>query len=576
LGGGGGGLAMRRLSIIDVAGGAQPVYNEDGSAVIVYNGEVYNSPELHEELEARGHKFRSHSDTEVLVHLWEEKGEKMLEDLRGMFAFAIWDVRRRELLLARDRMGKKPLYWAIAGNWLAFASELKSLRAHPGIRAEVDADALRLLLALQYIPSPRTPFRGVNKLPPGHLLTVRGGRTEVKRWWRLSPRDGGADYAGAVREVRRKLEESVRMRLLSEVPLGALLSGGLDSSAVVALMAGMGSGPVKTFTVAFDTPGGKADAECARMVAARYRTEHLELPVGEEEALSCADAVFSSLDEPILDPACLPTYLVSRLARQKVTVALTGEGGDESFAGYLRYRLARMPAFPVPGARPLVDALEDAGLARARTAKAVWAATEKPGYARHLYSAMAFAPGRYRRLFGPAGLDAASAVFRPLFESYGGPDRLNRTLAADLETWLSDDLLQKVDRMSMAVSLEARTPLLDHTLQEYLHGLPGSFKLGGGSSKRIFRDAVRNLLPPEILSRKKVGFEPPWGEWFRGRLREPLRDALASSSFASFGFIDRRQAARLADAHERTGKFGLEMFCLYALAEWGKRHASSS
>jgi len=568
------GLAMRRLSIIDVKGGNQPIFNEDGTVAIVYNGETFNAPELRSQLEGRGHRFKTRSDTEVLVHLYEDRGEDLVNELRGMFAFALWDSRSRKLVLARDRMGKKPLYWAKAGDWLVFGSELKALRAHPAVRTEVDPDRILELLALQYIPSPGTPYRGVNKLAPGHLLVLKDGKEDIRRYWTLKPGEASGSFADWTVRLRAQLEESVKMRMLSDVPVGALLSGGLDSSAIVALMAKVSPEPVRTFTVAFDTPGGRADADSARQVSKEFGTIHYELSVGEAEAMAAGEAAFRALDEPILDPACLPTYLISKLARENVTVALTGEGGDEAFAGYLRYRLTGMGAYPVPGMRTAANMLESAGLATTRTAKGVWAVTSIDPVMRHLYSVTAFAPGRFRGIFG-RGVELADKVFRPLFEGYGGTEPLNRVLAVDTMTWLADDLLQKVDRMSMAVSLEARTPLLDHPMIEFLHTIPGQAKLRESDHKRLFKAAVGPMLPPAVMNRKKVGFEPPWGDWFCGRLRDSLRSAIEGPELASLGFVDRKAALRLADDHQkRGGGHGLELFSLYALAEWKRLHAS--
>jgi len=567
------GLAMRRLSIIDLQTGRQPIFNEDGSIAIVYNGETYNAPELRRDLEGRGHKFKTRSDTEVLVHLYEEKGEDLVNDLRGMFAFALWDSRTRKLVLARDRMGKKPLYWARTADWLVFGSELKALKAHPQVRMEISPERLMELLALQYIPSPGTPYRDVQKLAPGHMLVLKDGKESIRRYWSLKPGEAKGNFSDWTVQLREKLEESVRLRMLSDVPVGALLSGGLDSSAIVAMMAKVSKEPVLTFTVAFDTPGGRADTENARQVAKEFGTIHHELKVGESEAMAAGEAAFRALDEPILDPACLPTYLISKLARENVKVALTGEGGDEAFAGYLRYRITEMGAYPIPGARGVVDFLEARGMASARTAKGTWAVTAVDPVLRHLYSATAFAPGRYRRIFG-RGVELADRVFRPLFDDYGGNDALNRVLAVDSMTWLADDLLQKVDRMSMAVSLEARTPLLDHPMIEFLHTIPWHAKLRESEHKRLFKAAVGPMLNRHVMKRKKVGFEPPWGAWFCGRLKDSLRSAIEGPELASLGFIDRKAAMKMADMHAKQGcGYGLELFSLYALAEWKRLHA---
>ncbi len=568
------GLAMRRLAILDVQGGGQPVFNEDRTVAVVYNGEIYNAPELRKRLEANGHTFRSHTDTEVLVHLYEDQGEGFIEALRGMFAFAIWDKPNRTLLLARDRIGKKPLYYAQAKSLLAFASELNALRACPEITLSLNEEEILKALVLQYIPSPGTPFHGVHKLPPGHLLTVRNGAVEVKRYWRLTAAPSSLSYQEARTNLDEQLKEAVRLRLLSDVPLGALLSGGVDSSGVVALMAKMAP-KVATFSVRFDHPGGEEDARFALEVAEKYGCDHHELHVGDAEAIEAIPRVFDALDEPILDPACLPTYLICRMAREYVTVVLTGEGGDEAFAGYARYRLARMPILPGQWLRAAVDQAFTHELISTRHVKGFHAITEPDVPTSHTFAVSAFAPSEHRRLFR-RDVSWIVPVFRPLFAAHPGSDRLNQTLAVDIETWLADDLLQKVDRMSMAVSLEARTPLLDHKLLEYAHSLPGAYKLNGKTHKRIFKDALAGLLPPELLARRKVGFEPPWGAWFRGHLKEILRDALASRPFRSWAFIDHTEVNRLLERHQRTGRYGLQLYCLFALAEWGRRHAASA
>lgn len=568
--GDGAGLAMRRLAIVDVAGGKQPLWNEDHTVGIVYNGEVFNGPDLQRELEARGHVFKTHSDTEAIVHLYEEKGAAVVDGLRGMFAFAILDRRRGRVLLARDRLGKKPLYWAVADGTLVFASELAALREYPGLDWSLDEDALHAALAIQYIPSPRTPYRHIHKLPAGHRLVFEAGVATVERYWRLTGAPSGLPYETAREAVLEHLTEAVRLRLLSEVPLGALLSGGIDSSGIVALMSRMMKEPVKTYAVRFDGTNGEADARFAREVAAQYGCDHHELYVGEAEALASLDRVFGALDEPVLDPACLPTFLVSKLARDSVTVALAGEGGDELFAGYARYRLARTAAWPARWLRPFADAAAARDVVSTRQAKAVWAATESDPALRHLYASAVYTPGGWRALTGLALADEAGA-YRGAYAGYGGADRLNATLVADLETWLADDLLQKVDRMSMAVSLEARTPFLDHPLVEFADALPGSYKLAGGITKRILKDALAPLLPPGLAARRKVGFEPPWGRWFRGPLRDRLHDALGAGAFRSFAWIDHREVDRLIVRNGRTGAHGLPLYGLLGLAEWAQR-----
>jgi asparagine synthase (glutamine-hydrolysing) len=560
------GMAMRRLAILDVEGGGQPVYNESGTVAVVFNGEIYNYPELKARLESRGHVFSTRTDTEILVHMYEEKGPALVSELAGMFAFALWDTTRKRLVLARDRIGEKPLYYA-----------LKSLRTIPGLSNEVDPENLLRALVLQYVPAPGSPYREIRKLPPGHMLVLADGKFAIERYWRLpsGPPPVRPTYPEAVAELVRRLEESVRARLLSDVPLGALLSGGIDSSSVVAFMAGKVKGPVKTFTVRFASPGGEADALCARQTAQMYGCDHTELFIGDSEALAALDPVLEALDEPVLDPACLPTYLVCRMARRQVTVVLSGEGGDEAFAGYARYRLEGMGSWPSALFRPAAGIAYRAGLISTRTAKALYALSAGSRAERHAHAVGAFSAPDYRRI---AKRDPGWTAegFRPLFDHFASQERLNRTLAVDFETWLPNDLLPKVDLMSMAVSLEARTPFLDHGLVEWALGLPASFKLSGGVSKRILKDAVASLLPPGLAARRKIGFEPPWGEWFRGPLAGRLADALASEPFRKWGFINHAEAGKLVQRNARTGEFGLQLYCLFALAEWGRRHAVRS
>jgi asparagine synthase (glutamine-hydrolysing) len=569
------GMAMRRLSIQDVEGGGQPIYNEAGTVAVVFNGEIYNYPELYRKLSERGHKFATKSDTEVLVHLYEEKGPALVNELNGMFAFALWDRTRNRLILARDRIGEKPLYYSYAGGVLAFASELKSLRTCPGVSGEIDPENVLRALSLQYVPAPGTPYLNIRKLPPGHNLVVEDGKFTVHRYWRLPASHGPSRlrYADAVAELVHRLEDSVRARLISDVPLGALLSGGIDSSAVVALMARKAAGAIKTFTVRFASPGGEADALCARQTAQMYECEHEELFVDDDAALGSLDAVLDSLDELVLDPACLPTYLVCKLARNKVTVVLSGEGGDEAFAGYARYRLERMGSWPAFLFNPAANLAFRAGLISTRSAKALYALSAGSAAGRHAYAVGAFAPLDYALITGrDAGWTADG--FGPRFDHFSSQGPLNRVLATDMETWLADDLLPKVDLMSMAASLEARTPFLDHGLLEWALGLPAEFKLTGRTHKRILKDAVGSMLPPGLAERRKIGFEPPWGEWFRGRLAGRLEDALASEPFRKWEFINHAEVAKLVERNAASGKFGLQLYCLFALAEWGRRHAA--
>lgn len=545
-------LGMRRLGIIDLAGGTQPIGNEDGEIQVVFNGEIYNYRELRRELAARGHRFRTESDTEVLVHLYEERGTGLVHELRGMFAFALWDARTDSLLLARDRLGIKPLYYATVGDGIIFGSELKALLAHGSVRARVDPAAIAWYLSLGYIPDPHSVFEGVSKLEPGHLLrwdAERGIRTE-RYWSPLVPETVRIEEADAAAEVRRLLEESVRYQLVSDVPLGAFLSGGLDSSSVVATMARHLNRPVSTFSIGFPEPEFN-EAPAAAAVARALGTEHHELIV-RPDVDDLIERVVGAFDEPFADSSAIPTLLVSALARRHVKVVLSGDGGDELFGGYTRYSAYVRRNVEIPGpVRALLGRLARRAphgmYGRNRLLELSRSARGR--YTGMVAHALAVEEGG---VAGAAVRNAAAGLdelLAPWFDQVVGRDAVSQAMLVDTMTYLPGDILTKVDRMSMAVSLEARVPLLDHRLVEFTAGLPSTMKLNGnGAGKRVFRAAVRGLVPDFVFNRPKQGFAVPLRPWLKRELRHRL-DALRAEDAPVREYIEPAAVARVIEEH---------------------------
>ncbi len=562
------GLAHRRLAIIDLsADGHQPLFNEDGSVCVVYNGEIYNYLELLKELASRGHRFRSRCDTEVVVHAWEEWGERCVERFNGMFAFAIWDSRSQTLFLARDRFGEKPLYygWLEDGHFL-FASELKSLLVHPKLRREISPQAVEDYFAYGYVPDPKTIYRDVLKLPPAHRLVVRrGGHPSPPRpYWNVTFQPSPpASEARIAEELIERLKHTVGTRMMADVPLGAFLSGGVDSSSVVAMMASQSPGPVNTCSISFDDVAYD-ESEYALEVSRLYRTDHFsrQATVGDFDLL---DQLAVFYDEPFADSSALPTYLVCSLARERVTVALSGDGGDEIFGGYRRYywheseeRIRAM--CPVALRRPVFSALA------AVYPKADWAPrflrakSTLQGLAResteaYFNSVCAITETVRERLFSPAHRQAlqgyrAIEVLRRHMDESQAPDSLSRIQYADIKTYLPGDILTKVDRASMAKSLEVRVPLLDHEFVEWVAKLPTSFKLNGQVGKHILKKALRRHLPHHLLYRRKMGFAVPLKAWFRGPLRERARAAITGRRLAESSYFDMPFLRSLLDQHQ--------------------------
>lgn len=546
-------LGMRRLSIIDVSRGHQPIANEDGSVQVVFNGEIYNHRALQAELERRGHRFATHSDTETLVHLYEEYGDEMVHHLRGMFAFAIWDARRHRLFVARDRLGIKPLHYWPTPDGVAFASEARSLRAwsefvaHGDLR--IDPGAVADYLAFGYVPETRSIYAGVTKLPPGHRLSwTRETGVHAERYWTPVRAEVAMDEQEAIEELRRLLADAVECHLESEVPLGAFLSGGIDSSAVVAQMTRLARGPVRTFAIGFDVDAFN-EAPHAAAVARALGTEHTELIV-RPDVDRLLERVVLGFDEPFADSSALPTFLVAELARRQVTVALSGDGGDELFGGYTRYATTvqrrELPALARVGAGIAARGLPLGTLGRGRL---VDLAQERPGrYAAQVALPLRLRDGGVARADLPGADRSLTHLFRPLFDAAAERDFATQLMLVDVQSYLPGDILTKVDRTSMAVSLEARVPLLDHLLVEFALSLPSGLKLRDGTGKWIFRQAIADLVPPEVLQRPKQGFSMPLGLWLRRELRHRV-EALLRPDSPVYAYVDARATRRLADEH---------------------------
>ncbi|MEW9899370.1 XrtA/PEP-CTERM system amidotransferase [Chitinivorax sp. PXF-14] len=563
------GFGHRRLSIIDLSSGQQPMFNGDGSVVIVFNGEIYNFQELMPELQALGYQFKTHSDTEVIIHAWEAWGEACVERLRGMFAFAIWDRKRQTLFLARDRLGVKPLYYAwLPDGTLAFSSELKSISAHPVFDKTLDPMSIEDYFAYGYIPEPRTVFMGALKLEPGHTLTVPRGCTTMpspREYWDIPFKPLGAiSEQEAQEEMVRRLRESVKIRMVAEVPLGAFLSGGVDSSAVVAMMAGLSEGPVNTCSISFGDPKFN-EAEFAQQVAQRYHTNHYVEQVDPDD-FSLLDKLAGMYDEPYADSSALPTYRVCQLARKHVTVALSGDGGDENVAGYRRYRFhlgeeKLRSALPLSVRRPLFGTLgtlypKADWAPRVFRAKSTFEALARDSVEGYFHAISIFKTPMRAKLYTPkfmAELGGYHAINTMMRHADRAPTDhpLSLVQYLDMKTYLVGDILTKVDRASMANSLEVREPLLDHQWMEWLSGLPPELKLKGGEGKYILKKALEPYLPNDILYRQKMGFAVPLAGWFRGPLKQKVRDALLGETLAQTGWFNRDYLLELITHHEK-------------------------
>lgn len=557
------GLAMRRLAIIDLACGQQPLSNEDETVWIVFNGEIYNFPELRAQLETRGHRFKTNSDTEAIVHAYEEWGSDCPNHLRGMFAFAIYDIKAETLFLARDRVGKKPLLYTLQNNRFSFASEFSAILADPEIKRKPNARALDLFMATGCISAPHTGYEGIHKLPPAHSLSLHKGEVKIERYWSLEEhfapeRKLIISEDDAARELLLRLEEAVKIRLMSEVPLGAFLSGGIDSSAVVALMSRLSDKPVKTFSIGFEE-SEFSEVHHARRLADRYKTDHTQIIV-QPDAASVLPLLVRHFGEPYADSSAVPTYYVSQATRRHVTVALNGDGGDEVFGGYDRYRAMQWtqsaPRALMNLGRAASRLLPGGGNFRSRPTriKRLLQAASLPAPQRYLQWSSIFNREQKSELYTREWKQECGWKQRHAVEEWmmrgADLDIIDRCLLTDTNTYLPDDLLPKVDITSMACGLEARSPFLDHKLMEWAATLPSNFKMRGSTGKYILRHALRDLVPHENMARRKMGFGVPIGEWFRGPLKPLLHDTVWSERALSRNYFKPDVVRRMAREHD--------------------------
>jgi asparagine synthase (glutamine-hydrolysing) len=579
-------LGMRRLSIIDLVSGAQPISGEDGSVTIVFNGEIYSFQELTTELQKRGHTFKTHSDTEAIVHAYEEFGPDCANHLRGMFAFAIWDDKKREVFIARDRVGKKPLYYTITKRGtLVFGSEIKSLLEHPDVTREINLEAVDAFFTLGYVPDPLTIFRDVHKLPPGHYLTFSAGGLKVQQYWDFNFEPAASrnpeDYLD---ELRALLNESVRLRLISDVPLGAFLSGGIDSSTVVALMAQHMDQPVKTFSIGFHEDSYN-ELKYARLTAKKLGTDHHEFFVTPQICNVIDDLVWH-FDEPFADPSAIPTFMVSKLARDHVTVALSGDGGDEVFAGYTHYVVqesrrafnALPKAFRQGVMRPLSYRLPHGAWGRNYLHNISLDPIDRYLDSMSFFTALG-KESLYTRDFQEAlhTKDKVARSFREYAARVKTNEPLDQLLYIDGKTYLPGDILTKVDRMSMATSLEVRVPLLDHKLIEFVAKVPASLKLAGTDTKQLLKRVAKDLIPAEILDRPKQGFGIPLEEWINRQLRDQIRDTLREPRTRQRGYVNSNYVDLILDEHHKGRRdHSFPLWALLILELWHRRYIDHS
>jgi asparagine synthase (glutamine-hydrolysing) len=584
------GLGHRRLSIIDLSTGDQPMANEDETVWIVFNGEIYNFQELRDELLAKGHRFRSRSDTEVIIHLYEEFGPECVRRLRGMFAFAIWDAKRRRLFVARDRVGIKPLYYCQTEDALYFASELKSIIADPAVPREIHVPAIRQFLTFFFVPGEETLFRSVRKLLPGHYLVAERGKVTISQYWdlRFTKDRWSNSFEEVVEELYGLLGSTVRDHMIADVPVGVLLSGGVDSSAVSSLAVQATGKQIKTFTVGFDGTQVVDERPFARKVAEMFGTDHYDISISADDFWNFLPSYVWHMEDPVCEPPAVALYYVSKLARNHVKVLLSGEGGDEAFAGYPNYpnmlKLDRIRAALGPLARPVGSLAACAGMwlgnERAHRygfalgrplADCYFSRTSYPTAFFQRQANLFFTPEFLKATGSPTPAQQIAELLRPA-EKWG---LLDQMLYVDTKTWLPDDLLVKADKMTMANSMELRVPLLDHQVLEFAASLPPDFKVGKGDTKRVLKATFTKLLPEEVLTRKKAGFPVPYEGWLRNQLNRQVQDVLLSDRAISRGLFQKREISRLLQANSREGRYAKELFSLLTLELWHRQFVDS-
>jgi asparagine synthase (glutamine-hydrolysing) len=577
------GLGHRRLSIIGLDTGHQPLSNEDGTLWITFNGEIYNYQLLRKDLLSKGHRFATDTDTEVIVHLYEEHGADCVLHLRGMFAFAIWDVRDQTLFLARDRVGIKPLYYFENGRILVFGSEIKSILSDPEVRAEIDAPVIDRLLTYFYLPGEETLFRNVRKLQPGCCMLVRNGRVERRTYWDL--RFGGQPIKMDEAEARLAeiLEESVRLHMISDVPVGVLLSGGLDSTAMLSIATEAVGRPLSTFTVGFSADRIEDERRYARLAADKFRSNHHEMTISAGDFQEFLPKYVWHMEEPVCEPPAVALYYVSRLASASVKVLISGEGGDEAFAGYPEYRnvlwLERLKTLIGPCAAPAAACSKFAGRAFRSGRLAMYGSRLDTPLGSYYHSRAAAPPDPLRAIYSPGFAHQASPErsrdpMRPYLATMDG-DAVNRMLYVDTKSWLPDELLLKADKITMANSVELRVPLLDHKVLEFAASLPGNYKVRGWASKYIAKKILAKRVPKEINRRKKAGFPVPYSSWLRSELAGWAQDVLLDERTMQRGYFDRRAVQRLLSENVRTGVHAKLVFTLVALELWHRTFLES-
>lgn len=585
------GLAHRRLSIIDLTTGAQPMSNEDDTVWVVYNGEIYNFRELRRGLEARGHTFKSTSDTEVIVHLYEEMGERCVAQLEGMFAFALWDQRNERLLLARDRVGVKPLYYADTGKSILFASELKSILVDSEVDVRMNPRALDRFFTYYYVPGAETLFDGIRRLLPGHYATVERGRLAVTQYWdlRFGTATRPASFPDAVDRLKDLLSSTIRQHMISDVPVGVLLSGGVDSTGVLSRAAQETTKPIHTFTIGFSGERFEDERAYARLAADRFGTVHHELSITAADFQAFLPQYVWQMEDPVCEPPAVALYYIAKLAHQSsVKVLLSGEGGDEAFGGYQTYRnllmLERLKSAAGPAKSLLrmgLRAMEGVGWSRIGKYAPLCDLPLSKYYLSRTASPFTFFNRFKRELYQPAlvqalGEESSDSTTRRLFAHVTNQTVLSQMLYLDTKTWLPDDLLLKADKMTMAASVELRVPLLDFRTLEFAASLPDDYKVSGWQLKRILKSALSDTLPKEILGRKKSGFPVPYDRWMRGDMREFVFDSLAANEAVPDPYISGAARKRLVRAYERDGRYAKEVFCLLILALWNERFMGSA
>jgi asparagine synthase (glutamine-hydrolysing) len=575
------GLGFRRLSIIDLNTGHQPISNEDGSVWIVFNGEIYNYQELRQDLRARGHLFKTQTDTEVIVHLYEEFGESCIEKLRGMFAFAIWDEKRKQLLLARDRVGIKPLYYWFSEESLIFGSEIKALLADPDVKPEVAPEMIDRFLTFLYVPGEETLLRNVHKLAPGSYLLVREGKIQIREYWDLQFSPKARTQKQAETELLELLEESVRLHMISDVPVGVLLSGGVDSTAMLGFAVGKSKWPLSTYTLGFSIPGIIDERPYATLAAKRFGTEHHETTISSREFADFLPQFAWHMEEPVCEPQAVALYYVSRLAKNFVKVLISGEGGDEAFAGYQTYRgvlwLERLKSILGPTARVAASGAaylnHAADLKRLHKYLPLLVRPFDDYYYGRTYSPAAYFNSEFRKLYskdfaGFVDKDLSVLPARKHLHSGHADSILNRMLYVDTKTSLPDDLLLKADKMTMANSIELRVPLLDHKILEFAASLPETLKVRGLTTKYIAKAALQSHVPHEILHRKKAGFPVPYEMWLRTELKDWVRDVLLDRQTTARGYFNRSSIEDLISENTRSGNYSKELLSLAVLELW--------